>query len=36
MDKIIDTGRLILRRFTLDDLPAFLPVRRPIPRPEAT
>ena len=23
MDKIIDTGRLILRRFTLDDLPAF-------------
>jgi RimJ/RimL family protein N-acetyltransferase len=23
MDKTIDTGRLILRRFTLDDLPAF-------------
>jgi len=23
MDKVIDTGRLILRRFTLDDLPAF-------------
>jgi len=23
MNKIIDTGRLILRRFTLDDLPAF-------------
>ncbi len=23
MDKILDTGRLILRRFTLDDLPAF-------------
>jgi RimJ/RimL family protein N-acetyltransferase len=23
MDKVIDTGRLVLRRFTLDDLPAF-------------
>jgi RimJ/RimL family protein N-acetyltransferase len=23
MEKVIDTGRLILRRFTLDDLPAF-------------
>jgi [ribosomal protein S5]-alanine N-acetyltransferase len=23
MNKVIDTGRLILRRFTLDDLPAF-------------
>jgi len=23
MDKVIDTGRLILRRFTLDDLQAF-------------
>ena len=23
MDRVIDTGRLLLRRFTLDDLPAF-------------